>query len=636
MSFLLPYRGLEGLHRFYRNLAFCLLLPWLLLLMAPGSLLAEVDQERVVPLHLVAGEEKASRYVDYINNEDRVFTLEDLIEDQRAPHIKWAQNHSEVPSFGFDSNTYWFRLVVRNESSLIARRLFEIKNPVLDEVWFFQMTSSGQIVKQLQTGDKKSSNARPFFHHNLIIPFSVPSGEKQYIYFRVTTQGSMEFPIALWRPESFQKRDQFNLLLFGGLFGVMVVMAIYNLFIYVLFRDVSMVYYAGFSVCLMLFMASMHGFSAQFFWPEQEWFRQNALLVVIPLTVVFALLFTDSFLQMEKSIPLFHTLIILLVYFNLGLVLLAPFADYSSLIRVSAGLVIPYSISGILVGVLRWWQGYKPARFFVFAWSAFLLALLYYSLAKFGVVPTSLLSDFALQFGAVSEAVLFAFALADRMNTQRKSYLSAQSKAFAAHKAANEELEHSVALRTSELQSAMDKLEKANSRLQTLSMQDGLTGIRNRRYFDEKLEKEWHRCLRNADHLALLLIDIDFFKAFNDKYGHLAGDECLKGAARLIEATLTRPSDSVARYGGEEFAVILPETSMEGAVHVAECIQAAFANSGIDVDGQPVFVTVSIGVASVVPEIALDSQSLIAQADQCLYRAKAAGRNCIKTKADQL
>ena len=87
MSFLLPYRGLEGLHRFYRNLALCLLLPWLLLLMAPGSLLAEVDQERVVPLHLVAGEEKASRYVDYINNEDRVFTLEDLIEDQRAPHI---------------------------------------------------------------------------------------------------------------------------------------------------------------------------------------------------------------------------------------------------------------------------------------------------------------------------------------------------------------------------------------------------------------------------------------------------------------------------------------------------------------------------------------------------------------------
>jgi diguanylate cyclase (GGDEF)-like protein len=181
--------------------------------------------------------------------------------------------------------------------------------------------------------------------------------------------------------------------------------------------------------------------------------------------------------------------------------------------------------------------------------------------------------------------------------------------------------------RTQALRQTMGDLEQANHRLQALTMQDGLTGIRNRRYFDDKLTQEWQRAIRSRDSLALLLIDIDFFKSFNDKYGHLVGDECLKRVAQAIDNAITRPSDAVARYGGEEFAVILPETGVEGALHVAENIRLAVERVRIEVGEARVQVSVSIGVAILVPDEGRASQDLILVADQALYDAKSAGRN---------
>ena len=460
-----------------------------------------------------------------------------------------------------------------------------------------------------------------------MLPFSIKPGATHYLYFRVTTAGSLEFLLEMWAPEAFQERDQVKLLFFGALFGILVVMGLYNFFIYTLFRDESMVYYAAFSIGLMFFLSTMHGFTAQYLWADTSWLRENALVIVIPLTLFFSLMFSRHFLQLERSYPRLNQMIIGLGSLCLLLAVAAPFAGYAVLIRLNAAMVIPICLGGIVVGISRWLSGYKPARYFVIAWTAFLGAITFYALSKFGLFSRSGISEYAVQLGAVAEAVLFAFALADRMNTQRKAFEKAQAKAFELQKEANERLEASVAERTQELQAAMEELANANQRLQALSTQDGLTGIRNRRYFDEKLEREWQRSLRNQESLALLLIDIDFFKAFNDKHGHLAGDECLKLVAQVIERSLTRPSDSVARYGGEEFAVILPETDIDGAVHVAETIRRAVEQKGVEVDNETLHVTVSIGAAAQTPLPHQEQQMLIAVADQSLYLAKSAGRN---------
>lgn len=173
------------------------------------------------------------------------------------------------------------------------------------------------------------------------------------------------------------------------------------------------------------------------------------------------------------------------------------------------------------------------------------------------------------------------------------------------------------------------QLEKSSAKLQRLSTVDGLTRISNRRLFDETLAREWARAVRSETSIAVIMVDIDHFKAHNDKYGHQAGDECLKQVAVMLDKILHRATDLVARYGGEEFAVILPDVNLKGASAVAERMRVAVENLKLShchsVTGHDV--TISLGVAAIVPAKDSTSHELVAAADQALYRAKAVGRN---------
>ena len=169
--------------------------------------------------------------------------------------------------------------------------------------------------------------------------------------------------------------------------------------------------------------------------------------------------------------------------------------------------------------------------------------------------------------------------------------------------------------------------------LEDLSTLDGLTGIPNRRRFDEILEIEWQRALRESTSLALLMIDIDHFKLFNDNYGHIAGDDCLKLVAKNLAVGIRRPADFLARYGGEEFAAILPMTDLKGAVTVGNSLIEHINVLKIPHAYSPVSnqITISLGTATILPERKQSSVFLIESADKCLYAAKEGGRNCLKS-----
>jgi diguanylate cyclase (GGDEF)-like protein len=175
------------------------------------------------------------------------------------------------------------------------------------------------------------------------------------------------------------------------------------------------------------------------------------------------------------------------------------------------------------------------------------------------------------------------------------------------------------------------KLDEANRELTRLSAVDGLTGIPNRRCFDDTLAREWRRSQRNRQPLSLLLADVDHFKEFNDTYGHQVGDDCLKAVARSLAGCLNRATDLVARYGGEEFAVVLPDTDEHGARAVAELMRDAVAALAVPHSASSVagHVTLSLGVASCVPgnEPEASAESLLGDADKALYEAKRGGRN---------
>lgn len=175
---------------------------------------------------------------------------------------------------------------------------------------------------------------------------------------------------------------------------------------------------------------------------------------------------------------------------------------------------------------------------------------------------------------------------------------------------------------------------EAQMALQRLATKDGLTGIANRRCFDEALAAEWHRAQRDQTSLALLMIDVDHFKRYNDTYGHQKGDECLRSVARALEEKIFRPADMVARYGGEEFVILMPNTDLNGARLVAERVVQhvhglAIVHENSDIDG---LVSISAGVAANVPTPNLAADRLLASADSALYAAKHAGRNRVSSE----
>lgn len=194
---------------------------------------------------------------------------------------------------------------------------------------------------------------------------------------------------------------------------------------------------------------------------------------------------------------------------------------------------------------------------------------------------------------------------------------------------ANRLLEQRVAERTAELQQANAALVAANQKLEVFSQTDGFLGIANRKSFDRRLHDEWNRAIREQSPIGLLMIDVDFFKNFNDHYGHLAGDACLKAVAGAAAGRMVRSIDLLARYGGEEFVVILPHTAISGAYKVASSICEAVRELNIPHAASSVadHVTVSIGSASILPERQSSADQVVAAADQALYAAKQQGRN---------
>jgi diguanylate cyclase (GGDEF)-like protein len=179
------------------------------------------------------------------------------------------------------------------------------------------------------------------------------------------------------------------------------------------------------------------------------------------------------------------------------------------------------------------------------------------------------------------------------------------------------------------------ELQIANRELRLLAHLDGLTKIANRRCFDDFLEHQWRRLSRTQQPLSLLMLDVDFFKPYNDLYGHQRGDDCLVDIARTIQKIISRPTDLVARYGGEEFAIVLPETHQDGAIVIAQIIIKAIQDLNIPHKASAITdcVTVSIGIASMIPVLDFAPDCLVDLSDQALYSAKQQGRNsyCVQS-----
>jgi diguanylate cyclase (GGDEF)-like protein len=270
----------------------------------------------------------------------------------------------------------------------------------------------------------------------------------------------------------------------------------------------------------------------------------------------------------------------------------------------------------------------RRAYFFVVAFTFYLIGVITYTLTSMGLIGHNELTANAGQIGSGLEMLLLAFALADRFNLARHEKLEAQAEALRIKQELLDSVQTSERMLEARVNERTEELNAAMAKLKELSVTDGLTGIANRRHFDNALRSEWSRALQAGRHLSLALIDVDHFKKFNDCYGHMQGDDCLRTVAQVLAQSVSQPGELAARYGGEEFALIIPNTKGNDAVRLAERIRASIVACNIaHADSELGYLTISVGVASITPDSNLSPETLTQAADEALYSAKKAGRN---------
>jgi diguanylate cyclase len=535
------------------------------------------------------------------------------------PDTAWQRNQRPVFNRGYSPANWWLRVEIRHDPQQPAWQLLEIAYPLLDDVEAWVLVN-GIVREHQRFGDTLPFNTRSMDHRNFLLPLQLAEGEDATVILRVHSTSSVQVPLTLWQERPYFVHDQDRLLGQGLYVGTMVVMALYNLFLFFVLRDRTYLYYVAAVLSTVTFMASLRGLTFQHLWPDATAWANHAIIISISGIVVFSALFAIRLLRLRKHLPFFYRTLMALAGVSTVLAVLTPLVSYSHLIRVNIVVVFFASLCGLVAGGLRWRRGDATAKIYTLAWSSMLMGAILMALNKFGMIPQNVLTENAVQIGSALEVVLLSFALAARFNEERRLRFEAQQLALDTQRQANETLELRVQERTEEL-------EEANRKLAEISATDQLTGLRNRRHLDVVMREEFARCQRHQRPLAVLLMDIDHFKRFNDDYGHLVGDDCLRRVAGALQIGIRWPSDRLARWGGEEFCMILPETDAEGARIVAERVRGAVEAMVFEVEGRRVPVTVSIGVCAQVPDGQIEMRQLITLADEALYASKAAGRN---------
>ena len=561
------------------------------------------------------------------------------IDQVSAPRTDWQTIDRRSPNFGFTPHAFWFRFQLHNPGSRAVSRLIEMPISFIDHIYLVHQVD-GRTVQEYDTGDEKPFVRRPVVHQNFILPLQVLPGTN-LIHIRLKNAGTIEAPFRIWEPTAFQAANQSEKLAQGMVIGTLLVMVLYNLFVYFGTRDRNYLYYICFALSYLMFQYSLTGYTYAYLWPDSIWWNSVTVPLFICTTEMTVALFTHSFLRVKGASPWADKVLLGLIFGSGAMAVLSMVLPYNVAIRIGTGLAIPIAAFCLALGYWRWWRGDSFARLFCVAWTSALIGVMVLTAGKFGIIPSNFWTENAGQIGILGLVVLLSFTLVDRINHDRSGRIAAQAAALEhersarasqealilAKEEANRKLEQSVQERTQDLNTTLEQLQQANAQLQRLSMTDGLTQISNRASFDIAFSDEFKRAVRHKTFLSLMLIDVDHFKRVNDTWGHLAGDACLQAFARLLQPRVHRVGDMLARYGGEEFVVMLGETGPADAMAIAESFRTAIEAMVVDFGGQSLRLTASIGVASAVPSGQSTPQELLASADKALYQAKQDGRN---------
>ncbi len=531
---------------------------------------------------------------------------------------------------GYSNSVYWIKLRIANHlpdrvgQSENDRFYLSVRYPLLDDVQFFHQREGKS--DHYAVGDYLRFNQRFLKLNNFDYPISLLPGEQSEVFIRVQSSSSISVPLYLETEKSYIE-NQYVLNSFNGIyFGISVGLGIYNLFIWIGVRKKVYGLYVLLILNLWFFNATIIGFSYRL-WPQATDFQQIAVYLFSTTAAISMCLFGMVFLKTSQHQPRVYKVILAAVFIYLITIPVIFFTP----IAIAAKINVAVTLSGLVILFIAATRsvlsGYHPARYFLIGQGAVLFGVFFTVLTSLGVIPLYSMAPEVMKWSAAFELIFFSFGLADLLNNERQLREKAQQESTQAQ----QELLHSQIRLTEQLDNLVrqrtEELERVNQRLQDLNKVDELTSLYNRRHLNEVFPNEYRKAYRENSPISLLILDIDYFKKINDRYGHTFGDLCLVNVAKVIQKNLHRPSDNAFRYGGEEFTILLPNTDIDGALIVAESVREAIARLLVWDEIYSTSMTVSVGIASEVPRELDGHEMMFKLADQRLYMAKANGRN---------
>jgi diguanylate cyclase (GGDEF)-like protein len=424
----------------------------------------------------------------------------------------WQPLSADDINFGYTETPIWYRFDLRN-NGVADKRYLEISYPLLDHVSFYQIDDKGLVQRQV-TGDRLPFKQRPRLHRSFVFPLTVPLGEQHQVFIRVQTSGAHQVPLTLWQPQAFYLHNQWDMALRGMLYGMLLVMAVFNLLLFLSMRERSFALFAMVQLLLLVCMSSLHGVALQYLFPSVPRLHELAILVGVPLAVVFFCLFCNDFLQLRERMPRAYLVVsgfaVVCALASLGGFLL----PYALSTRISVSLVALTSIAILLIGVMRSFRGDRGGHLFVAAWCALLVGVVGHVLSLSGAFSSVVFSSYAMEIGAVMASLVFSFALGDRFHRERQARINEQQARIR----------------------AMHAREMAEAKIVENASHHYLTGLPNRAALEECLEQEIKVCTQQGEKLALVMLHLRGFDDINKTLGHENADQVLCQLAERLEA----------------------------------------------------------------------------------------------------
>ncbi|MCH8499863.1 MAG: EAL domain-containing protein [Marinobacter sp.] len=487
-------------------------------------------------------------------------TVYDLAQVMAQPDEAWQPGDADFNK-GYDRTAYWLKI----ELTPTSRELFlEIGYPLLDYVDFY-LLQAGEVSAHYATGDRRPFDSRPIHHRLMVFPVAVADmSTPPTLILRVQSDGTLQVPLRLWLPQEFHVASDRTTALIHLFYGILLVMAAFNLILFFSLRERAYLYYVLVVGSVLTMMVTLHGVSFQYFSPNRPGFEHQLQVFIIPFLQYVLLVFTSHFLQTRNLYPRLHKVLKALIILSLVCVAGSLLLPFWLSIRLSVASGILVALINIIASAYIWGRSDTSIRIFTAAWLALIFGALGTLLHAVGLLPTSLLTQHSVPLGATVQAVIFAFALADRFHREREARLQEKQASYEAFKSRKE----------------------AESQLYRVASHNPLTRLPNRALFEAAVD---HLLKAQPDRLvAAFLLHLRQFDDVNKTLGHQQADLLLKDYAdrlnqliqplrHAVPLEVSENRKSVAHVEGVTFAFLLQGSDKTELFREAEQVTEAFS-----------------------------------------------------------